>query len=120
MASQLYTLSTPYNLLLFSIGDIDHNQSKCICVCVRVNPMSVCVCVCLVGWRPSMLLPRPVLLINIKLRLEPKCQLAHIVGDSGLVGILVVVVVTAAGGRAAAVKTPAAGVGATAQISTVD
>lgn len=71
---------------------------------------------CLVGWRPSMLLPRPVLLINIKLRLEPKCQLAHIVGDSGLVGILVVVVVvvTAAGGRAAAVKTPAAGVGATA------
>lgn len=119
MASQLYTLSTPYNLLLFSIGDIDHNQSKCICVCVRVNPMSVCVC--LVGWGPSMLLPRPVLLINIKLRLEPKCQLAHIVGDSGLVGILVVVVVvTAAGGRATAVKTPTAGVGATAQISTVD
>lgn len=72
---------------------------------------------CLVGWRPSMLLPRcPVLLINIKLRLEPKCQLSHIVGDSGLVGILVVVVVVvnAAGGRAAAVKTPAAGVGATA------
>lgn len=80
-------------------------------------------CVWLVGAlrRPSSRL------INIKLRLEPERQLAHIVGDSGLVGILVVVVVIitvadAAAGRAA-IKTPAettpTGVGARAQVATV-
>lgn len=69
------------------------------CVCVRVNPMSVCVCVCLVGWPPSPLL------INVKLGLEPQCQLAHIVRDTSLVRVLVVVTVVtvahAAAGRAA-------------------
>lgn len=77
-------------------------------------------CVWLVGAQSS---PR---LINVKLRLEPERQLAHIVGDSGLVGILVVVVVDtvadAAAGRAAIqppTETTPTGVGATAQVTTV-
>lgn len=50
-------------------------------MCVRVNPMSLRECMWVCELRP--------LVVQFQLGLEPERQLAHVVGDAGLVRVLV-------------------------------